>query len=166
MQTIEKRIEVDAPIEKVYNQWTQFEEFPRFMEGVEQVRQLDDRHLHWVARVGNRIKEWDAEIVEQVPQERIAWRSISGAPNAGVVQFQPTDRQHTVITLRMNYEPQNAMEKLGGVLGLLSSRVEADLRHFKEFIQQRSTETGSWQGEIHGNDVRSKNPPGGSTGTT
>jgi uncharacterized membrane protein len=164
MEIIEKSIEVDAPIEKVYNQWTQFEEFPRFMEGVEQVHQLDDRHLHWVARIAGRMKEWDAEIVEQVPERRIAWRSISGTPNAGAVHFRRTDPQHTVITLQMNYEPQGAMEKLGSALGVMSSRVDADLRHFKEFIQSRSTETGSWRGEIHDDETR-RDPPSGSTGT-
>ena len=161
METIEKSIEVEAPINQVYNQWTQFEEFPRFMEGVEKVHQLDDKHLHWIAKVGGRRKEWDAEILEQVPEDRIAWRSTSGAPNSGVVHFRPRDAQHTVITLRMNYEPEGAMESLGNALGMVSGRIESDLRHFKDFIQQRGTETGSWRGEIHRGNV---NDPG-STGT-
>ncbi len=161
METIEKSIEVDAPIDQVYNQWTQFEEFPRFMGGVEQVRQMDDKHLHWVAKVGGRRKEWDAEIVEQVPDDRIAWRSISGAPNSGVVHFRPTDSQHTVVTLRMNYEPEGAMENIGSALGLFSGRVESDLKHFRDFIQQRGTETGSWRGQIHKGNVKDQ----GSTGT-
>lgn len=162
MQTIEKSIEVDAPIGKVYNQWTQFEDFPRFMEGVEQVQQLDDKHLHWIAKVGGKRKEWDAEIVEQVPEDRIAWRSISGAPNSGVVHFRPADQNHTVVTLRMSVEPEGAMENIGSALGMLSGRVESDLQHFKDFIQQRGTETGAWRGEIHRGQVR-KEP--GSTGT-
>lgn len=161
METIEKSIEVEAPIEKVYNQWTQFEDFPHFMEGVEQVQQLDDKHLHWVAKVGGKRKEWDAEIVEQVPEDRIAWRSISGAANSGIVHFRPTDSQHTVVTLRMNYEPDGMMENLGSTLGLLSGRVEADLQHFRDFIQQRGTETGAWRGEIHRGEVKDH----GSTGT-
>jgi uncharacterized membrane protein len=156
MQTIEKSIEVDAPIKQVYNQWTQFEDFPRFMEGVEEVRQTDDKHLHWVAKVGGRKKEWDAEIVEQVPDERISWRSISGTPNSGVVHFRPTDHEHTQITLKLSYEPETMMEKIGGALGVTSGRVEADLRHFKDFIQQRATETGSWRGEIHGDNIRNE----------
>lgn len=161
METIEKSIEVEAPISQVYNQWTQFEDFPRFMEGVERVDQTDDKHLHWVAKVAGRRKEWDAEIVEQVPEDRIAWRSISGAPNSGVVHFRPSDATHTLITLRMNYEPQGAMEHLGTAMGVLSGRVESDLQHFKDFIQNRGTETGSWRGEIHRGEVRDQ----GSTGT-
>src|ERR1044071_4642920 len=135
MQTIEKSIEVDAPIRRVYNQWTQFEEFPRFMEGVEQVRQVDDRHLHWVVKVGGKKKEWDAEILEQIPDDRISWRSISGAPNSGVVHFQPTDQEHTQVTLKMSYEAESTMEKVGSALGVLSSKIETDLRNFKDFIQ-------------------------------
>jgi uncharacterized membrane protein len=161
MQTIERSIEVDAPIDRVYNQWTQFEDFPRFMEGVEEVRQIDDRHLHWVAKAGGKRKEWDAEIIEQVPEQRIAWRSTSGAPNAGIVHFIPRDQNHTVVALQMTYEPEGAIEKLGSAMGVLEGRVEADLKHFKDFIQQRSTETGSWRGEIHGDHVSRP----GSTGT-
>jgi uncharacterized membrane protein len=149
MQTIEKTIEVDAPLSRVYNQWTQFEEFPQFMDGVEQVKQIDDRHLHWVASVGGKRKEWDAEIVEQVPDERIAWKSTSGAQNAGVVHFRPKDHNHTIVSLRLDYEPEGAMEKTGDALGLLSSKLEGDLERFKDFIQHRSTETGGWRGKIH-----------------
>jgi uncharacterized membrane protein len=161
METIEKSIEVDAPLTKVYNQWTQFEEFPRFMEGVEVVQQMDDTHLHWVASVGGKRKEWDAEIVEQIPDDRIAWRSISGAANSGVVHFRPVDHDHTQVVVRMSFEPEGAMENLGNALGLVSRKLESDLRHFKEFIQERSTETGSWRGEIRTGEA--KGP--GSAGT-
>lgn len=161
MSVIEQSIEINVPVKTAYNQWTQFEEFPRFMEGVEKVHQLDDKHLHWIAKVGGRRKEWDAEILEQVPEDRIAWRSTSGAPNSGVVHFRPRDAQHTVITLRMNYEPEGAMESLGNALGMVSGRIESDLRHFKDFIQERGTETGSWRGEIHRGNVDDP----GSTGT-
>ncbi len=154
METIEKTIEVEAPVNTVYNQWTQFEEFPIFMEGIEAVRQVDDKHLHWVANVGGRRKEWDAEIVEQVPDERIAWRSTTGAANAGIVNFRPKDHNHTMITLQMNYQPESATEKIGDSLGLLSRRVENDLKHFRDFIQRRGTETGSWRGEIRGGKIR------------
>lgn len=147
METIEKTIEVDAPVTKVYNQWTQFEEFPRFMEGVEEVRQLDDKHLHWVAEIGGKRKEWDAEITQQIPDERIAWRSTTGAINAGVVNFRPKDH-HTVLSLKMSYDPEGVVENVGDALGLLSRRVEGDLQRFKEFIQSRKTETGAWRGEI------------------
>jgi uncharacterized membrane protein len=148
METIEKTIEVDAPVTKVYNQWTQFEEFPQFMEGVEQVTQLDDKHLHWVAEIGGKKKEWDAEITQQIPDQRIAWRSISGATNAGVVNFRPAGSDHTVVTLKLSYDPQGVVENVGDALGLLSRRVEGDLERFKQFIQNRTTETGAWRGEI------------------
>jgi uncharacterized membrane protein len=154
METIEKTIEVDAPVSKVYNQWTQFEDFHRFMEGVEQVKQLDDKHLHWVAEVGGKKKEWDAEIVDQVPDQRISWRSTSGARNSGVVNFRPKDQNHTIITLEMYYEPEGAVEKAADALGLLSRKVEGDLERFRTFIQKRGTETGAWRGEIRGRDVK------------
>ena len=154
METIEKSIEVDAPIDKVYNQWTQFEDFPRFMEGVERVNQLDDKHLHWVAKVAGRR-------LEQIPRERIAWRSVSGAPNSGVVHFRQSDPGHTVVTLRMSYEPEGAMESIASALGVLGGRVESDLKHFKDFIQHRGTETGAWRGKIRHGDVKDD----GSTGT-
>jgi uncharacterized membrane protein len=154
METIEKSIEVDAPVTTVYNQWTQFEEFPQFMTDVNEVRQLDDRHLHWVASIGGRKKEWDAEIIEQVPDDRIAWRSTSGSMNSGVVHFRPKDRDHTTVLLRMNYEPEGAMESLGGALGLVGLRVETDLRRFKNFVQTHRSETGAWRGEIHESEVK------------
>jgi len=156
MESIEKTIEVDAPVKKVYNQWTQFEEFPRFMEGVEEVKQLDDKHLHWVAEIAGKKKEWDAEIMQQIPDERIAWRSISGATKAGVVNFRPKDHNRTVVCLKMTYEPEGAAENVGDALGFLSRRVEGDLKRFKAFIQTRTTETGSWRGEILKGEV--KNP--------
>ena len=156
METIEKFIEVDAPVTKVYNQWTQFEEFPRFMEGVERVEQLDDSHLHWVAEVAGKRKEWDAEITQQIPDQRIAWRSTAGATNAGVVNFRPKNHDHTVVTLTLSYDPQGMVENIGDALGLLSRRVEGDLQRFKEFIEQQPTETGAWRGEIRAG----QNPPG------
>jgi uncharacterized membrane protein len=155
METIEKCIEVEAPLQTVYNQWTQFEKFPEFMEGVEQVDQLDDKHLHWIAKVAGTRKEWDAEIVEQVPDERIAWKSTTGAPNSGVVHFRPMDHTRTVVTLRMNYEPEGAMEAAGDALGLFSRRVEGDLERFRNFIQKQKTETGAWRGRIHRGEVKS-----------
>lgn len=153
METIEKSIEVDAPVQKVYNQWTQFEEFPRFMEGVEAVHQVDDRHLHWSANIAGKHKEWDSEIIEQVPDDHIAWRSTSGAPNGGMVHFRPANGNHTVVTLRMQYQPEGMMEKIGDSLGLMARRVEGDLERFRSFIQERTTETGSWRGEIGGSET-------------
>src|SRR3954471_17148579 len=131
MKTIEKSIEVEAPLHKVYNQWTQFEEFPQFMEDVEQVQQVDEKHLHWIANIGGTQKEWDAEIIDQVPDDHIAWRSISGAPNSGVRKFRPGEGNRTMVTLRMNYEPEGTMEAIGDALGLVSRRVESDLHRFK-----------------------------------
>ena len=112
------------------------------MEGVENVRQLDATHLHWVARIAGKQKEWDAEIVEQVPDQRIAWRSTGGVPNAGTITFQPKENQ-TMMTLRLEYEPQGAMEKAGSALGLVSQRVEGDLKRFQKLLQSRATETRS-----------------------
>lgn len=124
MESIEKSIEIEAPVSKVYNQWTQFEEFPKFMEGIQEVKQLDDKHLHWVAAIGGKKKEWNPEIVEQIPEQRIVWRSTSGAANAGVVYFRPKDQTHTVVTLQMNYQPEGVVEHLSDSIGVLSRRVE------------------------------------------
>jgi uncharacterized membrane protein len=149
----ETSIVVHAPLEEVYNQWTQFEEFPRFMEGVEQVRQLDDKTLFWRAKVGGAVKEWDADIVDQTPNRRIAWRSRAGAQNAGAVLFAPTD-EGTLVTLKLVYEPEGATETVGDALGFVSRRVDGDLHRFKEFIEERQRATGAWRGEIHGREVR------------
>ena len=152
METIERSIEVEAPVEKVYNQWTHFEEFPRFMGGVEEVQLLDERHLHWIANIGGKRKEWDAEIVELVPDDRISWRSISGAPNSGVVQFRSKDHERTVLTVRMSYQPRGWIENLGSSLGMFSRKIEADLRSFKNFIQLRLTQTISSRARAENRD--------------
>src|SRR4051812_6313960 len=152
---IEKSIEVDAPLKNVYNQWTQFQEFPKFMQGIEQVQQLDNKRLHWVAEIGGKRKEWDAEIFEQVPDTKIAWRSTSGAANAGIVSFQPVAANRTAVTVRMEYEPEGAMENLGAALGAVGTRIEGDLKRFRDFIQSRIQETGAWRGEIHSGRVES-----------
>jgi uncharacterized membrane protein len=148
METIEKSIEVDEPASTVYNQWTQFEEFPRFMEGVEGVQQLSEKRLHWKAKIAGKIKEWEAEIFEQIPDQRISWRSTTGAKNSGTVNFFPVGTNTTRITLSLSYEPEGAVEKMGDALGVVSSRVEGDLKRFKEFIESRGQETGRWRGEI------------------
>jgi uncharacterized membrane protein len=151
MERIEKSVEVKAPIHAVYNQWTQFEEFPRFMAGVKEVKQLDDTHLHWRADVWGKDKEWDAEIIEQVPDKRIAWRSTSAdAPNAGEVRFEPVGPDRTRVHLAMEYEPQGAVEKVGDKLGAMSAQVQSSVNDFKEFIESRGGETGGWRGEVHG----------------
>jgi uncharacterized membrane protein len=153
MESIEKAIEVDAPLSKVYNQWTQFEEFPQFMEGVKEVRQLDDKRLHWVAEIGGKRKEWDAEIFEQVPDETIAWRSMGGAKNSGQVSFAPAGNNGTRVCLRLNYDPEGAMENMADALGVVGRRVEGDLERFKKFIEARRQETGAWRGEIYKREV-------------
>ncbi len=151
MENITKSIDVKVPVRTAYNQWTQFEEFPRFMEGVEEVRQLDDKRLHWVANVGGKREEWQAEITEQIPDKRIAWRTEEGAMNAGVVTFHHIDDNKTKVTLQLDYKPESFTEKAGDMAGVLSRRVEGDLERFKDFIEQRGHETGAWRGEIEKN---------------
>jgi uncharacterized membrane protein len=148
MSTIEQSIDVNVPVSTAYNQWTQFEEFPRFMEGVEAVRQLDNQRLHWRANVGGKVEEWDAIITEQHPEERIAWKNTTGAPNAGVVTFHRLADNKTRIMLQMEYDPQGVVENLGDLLGVVSRRVANDLERFKEFIETRGQETGAWRGEV------------------
>ncbi|HEU4708716.1 MAG TPA: SRPBCC family protein [Methylophilaceae bacterium] len=148
MSTVEKSIEVNVPVSAAYNQWTQFEDFPKFMEGIEQVTQIDDTHLHWRASIGGVDKEWDAEITEQLPDERIAWRSVDGAPNSGVVSFQELSANSSRVTVRMQYEPQGVVESTGDAVGVLSHRVEGDLERFKDFLESRGQETGAWRGTV------------------
>ena len=154
MSKIEKSIEVNVPVRTAYNQWTQFEEFPKFMEGVESVNQLGDKRLHWRAEVFGKAMEWDAEITEQLPDTRIAWRSTSGAKNAGVVSFYRLSDQMCRVALQIDYEPEGAVETLGDWLGVLSGRVEGDLERFKKFIEERGVETGAYRGTIPSRDHR------------
>ena len=148
MSTIEKSIEVHAPLSSVYNQWTQFEEFPQFMEGVDEVRQLDATHLHWVASFGGSQHEWDAEITEQLPDERVAWRNTDGKDNAGVVTFHRLDDDTTRVMVQMDFVPEGIKEKIGDALGAPDRRVQADLERFKEMIEARGLESGAWRGEV------------------
>jgi uncharacterized membrane protein len=148
MSLITRSIEVEVPVSRAYNQWTQFEEFPAFMEGVERVEQLDDKRLYWRAELGGVRREWHAEIVEQIPDQRIAWRSTSGAKNAGVVIFEPLAGDRCRVQLQLEYEPEGATETVGDWLGVVTGRVEGDLDRFKEFIERRGIETGGWRGEI------------------
>jgi uncharacterized membrane protein len=147
-QTIEQSIEVRAPIAQAYNQWTQFEDFPRFMEGVQEVRQLDDRRLHWVAEFGGERHEWDAEITEQKPEERVAWRNLDGKDNAGAVTFHKIHDGTTRLMVQMDWAPEGLKEKLGAALGADDRRVKGDLERFKKFIESRGRETGAWRGEV------------------
>jgi len=154
MARIEKSIDVNVPVRVAYDQWTQFEDFPKFMEGVESVKQLDDKRLHWRAKIGGVVEEWDAEIAEQIPDKRIAWRSTSGAPNAGVVTFHRLSDDRTRIMLQLDYQPQTWSERLGDLLGFMSRRVEGDLERFTSFIAGRQAPTGAWRGEIASPDDR------------
>ena len=148
MERIKKFIEVDRPLSHVYNQWTQFEEFPRFMEGVKEVRQLDDQRLYWRADIGGKEKEWTAKITEQIPDDRIAWRSESGEYTSGQVDFARLGTDRTRVALEIAYDPQGFIENVGDAVGVVSRRIENDLENFKEFIENRGQETGAWRGTI------------------
>ena len=148
MERVEKSIEIEKPLRMVYDQWTQFEEFPRFMEGVEEVVQHGARTLHWKAKIAGKSEEWDAEIVDQVPDQQIAWRHTRGAVNRGVVSFMPLDGERCRVTLALEYDPQGFVEKAGEALGIVSRRVEGDLERFKKFVEERAEETGAWRGTI------------------
>jgi uncharacterized membrane protein len=148
MAHAEESIEVNVPVRTAYNQWTQFEEFPRFMEGVEEIKQLDDKTLHWKAKIAGKEERWEAKITEQIPDMRIAWTSLGGATNAGVVTFHKLDENRTRIMLQMEYDPQGVLESVGDALGFVTRRIKGDLERFKEFIEARGGETGAWRGEI------------------
>ena len=148
MVRITKSIEVDCPLSHVYNQWTQFEEFPRFMEGVKEVQQLDDQRLLWRARIAGKEKQWTAKITEQIPDHRIAWISESGEYTSGQVDFAKLGTDRTRIALEISYDPKGFIENAGDAAGLVSRRIENDLEHFKEFIENRGQETGAWRGTI------------------
>ncbi len=152
MEKVEKTIEVDVPVHVAYDQWTQFESFPKFMEGVQEVKQLDDKHLYWRAKVGGKEETWQADITEQVPDKRIAWHSTTGAKNAGLVTFQG-EGDRCRVTLRMDYDPEGVVENAGDKMGFVSRQVEGDLKRFKEFVESRGHATGAWRGEIHGQNV-------------
>jgi uncharacterized membrane protein len=150
MATVEKSIDVDLPVRTVYNQWTQFEDFPQFMEGVEEVRQLSDSRLHWRAKIAGKTEEWDAVITDQVPDRIVAWRSTSGAENSGAIRFTSLGPDRTRVTGEIGYDPEGVVENVGDKLGVVSRRVEGDLERFKRFIEERGVATGAWRGEIHG----------------
>jgi uncharacterized membrane protein len=148
MSSITESIDVGVPVRTAYNQWTQFEEFPRFMEAVQRVDQLDDQRLHWVAKVGGKTKEWDATIVEQTPDQRVAWKATRGSENAGVVTFHRIDDNMTRVTVQMEVEPEGPIEKVGDAAGVPDRQVKGDLERFKDFVESRGRETGAWRGEI------------------
>jgi uncharacterized membrane protein len=148
MASVTKSIDVHVPISTVYNQWTQFETFPEFMGGVDQITQLDDRRLHWKVTVGGQTREFDAEVTEQNPEERVAWKSIDGETHAGVVTFHKLADDETRVTVQLDWQPDGIVEKAGAVVGVDDHQVSSDLDRFKSFIEGRGQETGAWRGEV------------------
>ncbi|MEV0598995.1 SRPBCC family protein [Streptomyces sp. NPDC050315] len=149
MSKIEESVEVAVPVPVAYNQWTQFEEFPRFMDGVERIEQRTPTLTHWVTKVGGVTREFDAEITEQIPDERVAWTTVEGeARQAGVVTFHRLDDQHTKVMLQMEHDPEGIADTVGDKLGFVRRQATGDLGRFKEFIEHRGTETGAWRGEV------------------
>jgi uncharacterized membrane protein len=148
MSSIVESVDVKVPVRTAYNQWTQFEEFPRFMEGVEEIRQLDETHMHWVVKVGGTRREFDAEITEQHPDERIAWNSMSGPRHAGVVTFHRLDPNTTRVTAQMEVDPDGFVENVGDKAGLLKQRVKGDMKRFCQYIESRGQKSGAWRGDV------------------
>ena len=148
MAQVTESVDVKVPVSTAYNQWTQFEEFPSFMGGVEQVQQLDDTHLHWVAEIAGKRDEWDAEITEQKPDERVAWTARGGKGNAGVVTFHRLSDDETRVTVQLDWQPEGMVENVGTALGFDDRQVSKDLERFKEIIEARGGESGAWRGEV------------------
>ncbi|MEU4035676.1 SRPBCC family protein [Streptomyces collinus] len=152
MSTVRKSVDVDVPVHTAYNQWTQFEDFPNFMEGVEEVRQLDDRHNHWITKIGGVRREFDTEIVDQLPDDRITWRAVDGdTQQRGSVRFERLDDGHTRVELTMEVEPSGIAEKSGDMLGVIDRQVKGDLHRFKDYIEKHG-ESGAWRGRIRPGD--------------
>jgi uncharacterized membrane protein len=148
MGGVTESVDVAVPVRTAYNQWTQFEEFPRFMEGVQEVRQMSDTMTHWKTEIAGVKREFDARITEQIPDERVAWTSTEGTRQAGVVTFHRLDDDHSRVTAQMEFEPDGALEKAADKLGAVTHRVKGDLKRFKEFIENRDQETGAWRGQV------------------
>jgi uncharacterized membrane protein len=147
---IEKQIMVNVPVSTVYNQWTQFEEFPHFMGGVQQVTQLGDDRLEWVAEIGGVRRQWEARILEQVPDRKVAWAATEGATNAGAVTFEDVGGGQTSVRLSLDYEPEGLVEKIGDKLNVVERQAEGDLARFKEFVEAEGYATGAWRGTVVG----------------
>jgi carbon monoxide dehydrogenase subunit G len=146
---VEKSIQVDVPVRTAYDQWTQFEDFPHFMGGVKEVRQLDDRRLHWVAEIAGVRREWEASVLEQVPDHKVAWAATSGATNAGAVRFEPAGADSTIVYLELEYEPEGLVEQVGDKLGIVGRQVTSDLQRFKDLIESQGYASGSWRGSVN-----------------
>jgi uncharacterized membrane protein len=154
-RTVSTDIEVEVPLSVAYNQWTQFEEFPKFMEGVEEVRQLDDTRLHWTAQVAGKRAEWDAKILEQHPDEQVSWISEDGKKTRGTVNFEQLGPTRTRVRLQLGYRTEGIREMLGAAVGLDRRRIRGDLNRFKAFIESRGSETGGWRGDIRSGSTTS-----------
>ncbi len=163
MTTVEQHIDIDVPVRTAYDQWTQFEEFPTFMEGVESVTQIDDTHMRWVAEVGGARREWDAEITEQHPDHRVAWRSTDGKTNSGVVTFHRLEENRTRVMVQIDHDPEGLLEKAGTALGFDDRRVKSDLQRFKELVETRGAPSGGWRGEVENPDDAGGSAPYGPT---
>jgi len=161
---ITETLEVDVPVRVAYDQWTQFESFPKFMEGVDRVVQVDDATLEWTATIAGVVKNWRAEITEQRPDELVAWRSIDGARNDGAVSFESLGPDRTRLELQLDVEPDGLVEKAGDALGLVERRVRGDLERFKAFVESRGQATGAWRGTVDDGRVESGSEPGHGTG--
>ena len=153
MAEVDETIEVDVPVSTAYNQWTQFEDFPQFMDNVESVTQVDETHLHWVAEIGGQRREWDAEITYQDPDKHIAWRSTDGKPTTGSVRFKPLSDDRTEVKARFTWETEGVAEAVGSALGSDERGVKGDLKRFKELVESRGRETGAWRGEVREGEV-------------
>ena len=164
MSQITETLEVDVPVRVAYDQWTQFESFPKFMEGVDRVVQVDDATLEWTATIAGVVKNWRAEITEQRPDELVAWRSIDGARNDGAVSFESLGPDRTRLELQLDVEPDGLVEKAGDALGLVERRVRGDLERFKAFVESRGQATGAWRGTVDDGRVESGSEPGHGTG--
>jgi uncharacterized membrane protein len=150
MPKVDESIDVQVPVEQAYNQWTQFEEFPKFMDGIQSVEQLDDGHVKWVAEVRGETREWTTEITEQRPDEKIAWKTIGGeVKNDGIVTFEQLGNDQTRINVEMDVEGESSTENVAGdLLGVVKTQVRGDLERFKQLIESRSEETGAFRGEV------------------
>ena len=156
MPRIEESIEVQVPVRQAYNQWTQFEEFPQFMEGIRSVQQLDDTHVHWVAEISGESREWTTEITEQQPDEKVAWKTIKGeVQNDGVVTFEQVAEGQTRVNVQMDVEGESTAQNVAGdLLGVVKSQVRGDLERFKQLIENRGGETGAWRGEVREGETK------------
>ncbi|MFE1251536.1 SRPBCC family protein [Streptomyces sp. NPDC058735] len=153
MSTVKETVEVDVPVHTAYNQWTQFEEFPNFMEGVEEIRQVDDRHNHWTTKIAGVRREFDTEIVDQLVDERVTWRTTSGdIHQRGSVRFERVDDTHTRVELVMDIETSGAAEKAADMTGTIDRRIKGDMKRFKQYIEERGAESGAWRGRIQPGD--------------